>query len=88
MISGTALAASAGLAFSLANSPGLSCMKMTPPLIELRVVSLPPTISSIRLPRNSSGLSTMSLVPGLWASSDRKSNFGGCAARSAQSFMK
>jgi hypothetical protein len=28
----------------------------TPPLIELRVVSLPPTISSIRLPRYSCGV--------------------------------
>ena len=43
----------------------------TPPEIELRVVSLPPTISRIRLPRNSFG--GMFRVDGEWASIEIRS---------------
>ena len=63
-------------------------MNSTPPVMELRVVSLPPTTSSRMLPRNSIGLSIMSRVSGLCARSDRKSNFGGAAARSFQRRLK
>ena len=54
--------------------------------MELRVVSLPPTMRSIRLPRNSMG--SISRVAGSWASMDIKSNFGGASARSFQSLEK
>ena len=47
---------SSGLARSLANSSGFWLRNSRPPLIELRVVSLPPTISSTTLPRYSRAL--------------------------------
>src|ERR1700680_3099344 len=44
-----------GSACSFAYSSGNWFRNHSPPLIELRVVSLPPTISSSRLPMNSAG---------------------------------
>ncbi len=52
MISGTMLAISSGLARSFWYWSGILFSAYTAPEIELRVVSLPPTISRIRLPRN------------------------------------
>ena len=56
------------------------------PVIELRVVSLPPTISRIRLPRYSCG--GMFLVLSPCASIEMRSGFGGAAARWFQSSLK
>mgnify|MGYP003693626889 CR=1 FL=1 len=52
----------------------------------LRVVSLPPTISRIRLPRKFFG--SMSRVASLCAIIDNRSLFGGWLMRSFQSFAK
>ena len=61
----------AGLAFSFAYSPGNWLSASTPPEIELRVVSLPPTISSNMLPRNSLG--GMLRVASFWARCEMRS---------------
>ena len=55
MISGTMFGMRLGLASSFSYSAGLRFKASTPPLIELRVVSLPPTIKSRMLPRYSFG---------------------------------
>ena len=47
-------------------------------VIELRVVSLPPTINSSRLPMNSCGRDGRSRVASPCASIEIRSNFGGC----------
>jgi hypothetical protein len=52
----------------------------------LRVVSLPPTISSTRLPMYSSGV--MLRVAGPWASMLTRSLRGGAFTRSFHSFVK
>ncbi len=82
MISGTMFGIKDRSAFSLAYCAGYWLSASTPPEIELRVVSLPPTISSIRLPKSSIGSLIMSRVSGSWASNEMKSNLGGAAARS------
>ena len=85
-ISDTMLSTSAGLARSLSHSAGLRCSASRPPVMELRVVSLPPTISSTRLPRNSSG--PMLRVASPCASIETRSVRGGALTRSFQSRVK
>src|SRR5262249_24535661 len=53
MVSCTRLGTILGLARNFAHSPGFSCRARSPPVVVSRVVSLPPTISSPRLPTNS-----------------------------------
>jgi hypothetical protein len=55
MISGTMFGISAGFSRNLRYSSGCLFSAHNPPLIELRVVSLPPTISSTQFPMNSIG---------------------------------
>ena len=89
MISGTALSISAGLARSLAICSGCWCSASTPPVIELRVVSLPPTISSSKLPRYSCG--DMWRVAGACANIEIRSprlDSGGALTRSFHSRVK
>src|SRR6185437_14535522 len=88
MISETMLVTRLGSLRSFSYSSGFWFSASRPPDIELRVVSLPPTISSIRLPRYSIGLSSMFLVAGSCASSEMKSNLGGAAWRSCHSRVK
>ena len=77
MISGTIFGTRSGLARNLANSSGNWFKNQSPPLIELRVVSLPPTMSSKRLPMNSRR-DGRSRVASPCASIEIRSNFGGC----------
>jgi hypothetical protein len=58
----------------------------TIPLIVLRVVSLPPTISSTRLPMNSSGL--IWFIAGEWIIIEMRSPVGSECARSIHNCMK
>ena len=80
IISGTMLAASFGLARSLAYCSGNWLSTSSPPVIELRVVSLPPTISSTIMPRNS--CAGMFAVAGECASIEIRSGPGACFLRS------
>ena len=59
---------------TFSSSPGFSLKKMTPPVIELRVVSLPPTISNIKLPINMTGSLIRSLVLGSFCIKRIRSN--------------
>ena len=89
MISDTMEPTRLGFSRSLLNSSGCSFSATTPPVIELRVVSLPPTISSTRLPRYSSGSSTMPAVSGFVASRLIRSMVpGGLFLRSCHSRVK
>ena len=76
------LVTSAGLSRSFWYSAGCLHSAHNPPLMELRVVSLPPTISRVRLPRNSAGSSTRFFVASPCASMEIRSKPGGRAARS------
>src|SRR6185312_15522886 len=78
----------AGIGEKLRYSSGCSFRASTPPEMEFRVVSLPPTISSRRLPRNSDGREGRSRVAGAWASMEIKSGRGGCCARSSHRSVK
>ena len=86
IISDTILGIRCGAAFTLSSSPGYSFMASTPPEIEFRVVSLPPTMSSSKLPRNSMG--AMCLVDSPWASIEIKSLAGADCWRSSHNFVK
>ena len=88
MISETMLGIKEGSDFSLSYSFGLRLSSTTPAEIEFLVVSFPPTIRRIRLPKNSIGSLIMSLVSSPCANNDMKSNFLGSAARSCQSLLK
>ena len=85
-ISGTIESTSAGLARSFAHSSGWRDSASRPPVMELRVVSLPPTISSTRLPMYSRG--DMFRVEAPWASIDTRSVRGGALTRSFHSRVK
>src|SRR5215813_9447396 len=80
MISGTIFGIRPGSARSFAYSSGNWLRNHSPPLIELRVVSLPPTINSKRLPMNSCGRDGRSRVASPCASIEIRSNFGGWLA--------
>ena len=82
MISDTALGISEGLSRSLRYSSGWLFSAHTPPDIELRVVSLPPTMSSTRFPRKSLGFSGRFRVASPCASIDSRSGCGSCFWRS------
>ncbi len=84
--SGTSPAISAGSARSLSYCSGFSFKASTEPVIELRVVSLPPTISKMRLPSRLSR--SMPRVAWLCAIMEMRSLFIGARARSANSRAK
>ena len=88
MISGTIFGIRPGSARSFAYSSGNWFRNHNPPLIELRVVSLPPTINSSRLPMNSCGRDGRSRVASPCASIEIRSNFGGCFWRIFQTSAK
>ena len=77
------LATSSGLCAQFLIFVGFSLSANNPPVIELRVVSLPPTISRVRLPMNSRN--GISRVAAPCANIDNRSNFGGSLARSLKS---
>src|SRR5438552_1878980 len=67
-----------GIRRNFAYSSGNWFRNHSPPLIELRVVSLPPTINSSRLPMNSCGREGRSCVSSPCASIEIRSNLGVC----------
>ena len=83
MISGTT-GEQLGIGAQLAVLVGFLFSAIRPPVIELRVVSLPPTISSRILPRNSMA-GGMSRVASPCASIEIRSFAGGSCARSSHS---
>ena len=80
MISETMLGIRLGFALSFSNWSGNWLRASTPPLMEFRVVSLPPTISRTRLPKNSIGRSIKSLVSSLLCSIVMRSKPGSSPA--------
>ena len=75
MTSETRLSSRPASARTLSSSAGFSSTAISPPVIELRVVSLPPTISSAKLPMNSR--IGMAFVASACAIIEIRSNLGG-----------
>ena len=86
MVSDTMPGISAGSARSLSYWSGFWFSARTLPVMVLRVVSLPPTISRMTLPRNSRGV--MSRVASPCASIEIRSPVGGALTRSFHSLPK
>ncbi len=84
MISGTRESTSDGFSRSFCHSSGRSCKARSPPEMEFRVVSLPPTIKRINVPISSWGsIAAISECASIEIMSDRTGSFARCA-RSAE----